>query len=138
MKPETNLTISARLDAPATAESRTAVQSRLGEGFQHKDSARWVITATRWATLVSWHSLTPDYAEANAPPMLNYGWVYPQSLLIFTICIVYSVVTPLVLVFGAIYFGAACEWGPSASYWTQRLCCLLTSRSRSQVQASLQ
>lgn len=54
--------------------------------------------------------LTPvDYAEANAPPMLNYGWVYPQSLLIFTITLVYSVVSPLILVFGAMYFGMACQ-----------------------------
>jgi hypothetical protein len=50
-----------------------------------------------------------DYAEANAPPMLNYGWVYPQALLVFTITLVYSVVSPLILVFGAIYFGNACE-----------------------------
>lgn len=41
--------------------------------------------------------------------MLNYGWVYPQALLVFTITLVYSVVSPLILVFGAIYFGAACE-----------------------------
>jgi hypothetical protein len=50
-----------------------------------------------------------DHAEANAPPMINYGWVYPQALLIFTITLVYSVVSPLILVFGAIYFGVACE-----------------------------
>ncbi|WWC59373.1 uncharacterized protein I303_101925 [Kwoniella dejecticola CBS 10117] len=48
-----------------------------------------------------------DYAEANAPPMLNYGWVYPQALLVFTITLVYSVMSPLILVFGAIYFGIA-------------------------------
>jgi hypothetical protein len=41
--------------------------------------------------------------------MLNYGWVYPQALLIFTITLVYSVVSPLILVFGAIYFGVSCE-----------------------------
>lgn len=41
--------------------------------------------------------------------MLNYGWVYPQSLLVFTVTLVYSVVSPLILVFGAIYFGVACE-----------------------------
>lgn len=51
-----------------------------------------------------------DHAEANAPPMLNYGWVYPQALLIFTITLVYSVVSPLILIFGAIYFGVACEF----------------------------
>jgi len=53
--------------------------------------------------------MTIDHAEANAPPMLNYGWVYPQALLIFTITLVYSVVTPLILVFGAVYFGVSCE-----------------------------
>jgi len=52
---------------------------------------------------------TADYAEANAPPMLNYGWVYPQALLIFTLTLVFSVVSPLILVFGAIYFGVGCE-----------------------------
>lgn len=51
-----------------------------------------------------------DHAEANAPPMLNYGWVYPQALLIFTITLVYSVVSPLILVFGAVYFGVSCEY----------------------------
>ena len=50
-----------------------------------------------------------DHAEANAPPMLNYGWVYPQALLIFTITLVYSVVSPLILIFGAVYFGVACK-----------------------------
>nr|ODN96882.1 membrane protein [Cryptococcus depauperatus CBS 7855] len=45
-----------------------------------------------------------DYAEANAPPMLNYGWVYPQALLVFTITLVFSVMSPLILVFGATYF----------------------------------
>lgn len=41
--------------------------------------------------------------------MLNFGWVYPPALLVFTITLVYSVVSPLILVFGAIYFGTACE-----------------------------
>jgi hypothetical protein len=53
---------------------------------------------------------TLDFAEAYAPPMLNYGWVYPQALLVFTLTLVYSVVSPLILVFGAIYFGVACEY----------------------------
>ncbi|WVQ74072.1 hypothetical protein IAR50_003655 [Cryptococcus sp. DSM 104548] len=48
-----------------------------------------------------------DYAEANAPPQLNYGWIYPQALLVFTITLVYSVMSPLILIFGAIYFGMA-------------------------------
>ncbi|WVQ97942.1 hypothetical protein IAU59_005061 [Kwoniella sp. CBS 9459] len=48
-----------------------------------------------------------DFAEANAPPMLNYGWVYPQALLVFTITLVYSVMSPLILFFGATYFGVS-------------------------------
>ncbi|KAL0071018.1 hypothetical protein AAF712_001576 [Marasmius tenuissimus] len=48
-----------------------------------------------------------DYAELNAPPMINYGVVYPQAILMFTITILYSVVQPLILIFGALYFGMA-------------------------------
>ncbi|OWZ67604.1 hypothetical protein AYX14_04653 [Cryptococcus neoformans] len=54
-----------------------------------------------------WTKTPRDYAEANAPPMLNYGWVYPQALLVFTITLVYSVMSPLILIFGAIYFAMA-------------------------------
>jgi calcium permeable stress-gated cation channel len=39
--------------------------------------------------------------------MINYGVVYPQSILIFTIIMLYSVVQPLIVIFGAIYFGVA-------------------------------
>jgi hypothetical protein len=49
--------------------------------------------------------MSTDYAELNAPPMINYGIVYPQAILIFVITLLYSVVQPLILVFGAIYFG---------------------------------
>ncbi|THG99126.1 hypothetical protein EW026_g3170 [Hermanssonia centrifuga] len=48
-----------------------------------------------------------DYAELNAPPMINYGVVYPQAILIFVITLLYSVIQPLILIFGAIYFGSA-------------------------------
>ncbi|OCH92402.1 DUF221-domain-containing protein [Obba rivulosa] len=48
-----------------------------------------------------------DYAELNAPPMINYGVVYPQSILIFVITLLYSVIQPLILIFGAVYFGVA-------------------------------
>lgn len=48
-----------------------------------------------------------DFAELNAPPMINYGVVYPQAILIFVITLLYSVIQPLIVVFGAIYFGAA-------------------------------
>ncbi|TFK37064.1 hypothetical protein BDQ12DRAFT_713700 [Crucibulum laeve] len=48
-----------------------------------------------------------DYAELNAPPMINYGVVYPQAILMFVITMLYSVVQPLIVIFGAIYFGMA-------------------------------
>ena len=48
-----------------------------------------------------------DFAELNAPPMINYGVVYPQAILIFVITMLYSVVQPLIVIFGAIYFGVA-------------------------------
>jgi hypothetical protein len=80
------------------------------------------------ATLV-WNRLwakTPrDFATANAPPIINYGWVYPQALLVFTVTLVYSVVSPSILVFGAIYFGMACK--------LESLDLQLTDRSRLQV-----
>lgn len=46
-----------------------------------------------------------DFAELNAPPMINYGAVYPQAILVFVITLLYSVIQPLILIFGAIYFG---------------------------------
>ena len=39
--------------------------------------------------------------------MINYGVVYPQAILIFVITIIYSVVQPLIVIFGALYFGVA-------------------------------
>ncbi|CDW97173.1 hypothetical protein [Sporisorium scitamineum] len=48
-----------------------------------------------------------EFAELNAPPTLAMGNVYPQALLIFTLCILYSIVSPLIVIFGAIYFGIA-------------------------------
>ncbi|KAG5645965.1 hypothetical protein DXG03_004757 [Asterophora parasitica] len=46
-----------------------------------------------------------DYAELNAPPMINYGVVYPQAILMFVITLLYSVTQPLIVLFGAFYFG---------------------------------
>lgn len=37
--------------------------------------------------------------------MINYGVVYPQAILMFVITLLYSVVQPLIVIFGAIYFG---------------------------------
>lgn len=48
-----------------------------------------------------------DYAELNAPPQINLGRVYPQALLVFTIGLTYSVISPLILPFTTLYFGIA-------------------------------
>lgn len=47
-----------------------------------------------------------DYAELVQPPVFSYGFYLPQTLLIFIICIVYSVLpkSELVTLFGLIYF----------------------------------
>lgn len=37
--------------------------------------------------------------------MINYGVVYPQAILIFVVTILYSVIQPTILIFGALYFG---------------------------------
>jgi len=37
--------------------------------------------------------------------MINYGAVYPQAILVFVITMLYSVIQPLIMVFGAAYFG---------------------------------
>lgn len=48
-----------------------------------------------------------QYAELNAPPQLYSGSVYPAALIVFTLGILYSIVTPLITVFVTIYFGLA-------------------------------
>lgn len=47
-----------------------------------------------------------DYAELAAPPVFNYGFFLPQSMLIFVICTVYSVLPAswTIVMFGLIYF----------------------------------
>ncbi|KAL8954542.1 MAG: hypothetical protein Q9183_007062, partial [Haloplaca sp. 2 TL-2023] len=46
------------------------------------------------------------YAELVQPPVFSYGFYLPQTLLIFVICIVYSVLQSswLILFFGLVYF----------------------------------
>lgn len=39
--------------------------------------------------------------------MINYGVVYPQAILIFTVTMLYSIVVPPIVIFGAVYFGIA-------------------------------
>ncbi|KAF0519158.1 DUF221-domain-containing protein [Gigaspora margarita] len=45
-----------------------------------------------------------EYAEASAPPFLDYGQELPPVILIFVIVLIYSSITPIILPFGAIYF----------------------------------
>ncbi|EXJ79214.1 hypothetical protein A1O3_08715 [Capronia epimyces CBS 606.96] len=47
-----------------------------------------------------------DYAELAKPPVFSYGFYLPQTMLIFIICIVYSVLPSswMVTLFGLIYF----------------------------------
>lgn len=54
-----------------------------------------------------WARTPREHAELNAPPQLYAGSVYPAALIVFTLCIVYSIVSPLVTIFGAIYFALA-------------------------------
>ena len=37
--------------------------------------------------------------------MINYGVVYPQAILIFVVTLLYSIIQPVILIFGALYFG---------------------------------
>lgn len=47
-----------------------------------------------------------DYAELQKPPVFQYGFYLPTSLLIFNLCLIYSVVMPgcVILAFGTLYF----------------------------------
>jgi calcium permeable stress-gated cation channel len=47
-----------------------------------------------------------DYAELAAPPVFSYGFFLPQSMLIFVICTVYSLLPAswTIILFGLIYF----------------------------------
>lgn len=47
-----------------------------------------------------------DYAELVQPPVFSYGFYLPQTLLIFIVCVVYSILPGswLVLAFGLFYF----------------------------------
>ena len=57
--------------------------------------------------IMLWGAKTPrDYAELVQPPVFKYGFYLPTSLLVFILCIVYSILPAgfLVLLFGLIYF----------------------------------
>ncbi|GAA5863074.1 hypothetical protein JCM8547_002789 [Rhodosporidiobolus lusitaniae] len=48
-----------------------------------------------------------EHAALNAPTMVNLGVVWPQALLIWTLGLTYSIITPLILPFATLYFGLA-------------------------------
>lgn len=41
---------------------------------------------------------------AYAPPVAQLGWIYPSLLLVFTLCLTYDVIMPVMLILGALYF----------------------------------
>lgn len=47
-----------------------------------------------------------DYAELSQPPVFSYGFYLPQTLLIFVVCVIYSVLPSswLIQLFGLFYF----------------------------------
>jgi len=54
-----------------------------------------------------------EFTEVYAPPAINYGMVYPPAIMVFILTLTYSVISPLILIFGAIYFGVGCEYQPA-------------------------
>ncbi|SCV74453.1 BQ2448_8092 [Microbotryum intermedium] len=58
-------------------------------------------------TKMFWTKTPRDHAQLNSPTMVNLGTVYPQALLIFTLGVTYSIITPLILPFATLYFGIA-------------------------------
>lgn len=56
---------------------------------------------------VFWTRTPREFSELNAPPVLSLGTVYPQAILIFNVCVTYSVISPVILVFATLYFGIA-------------------------------
>lgn len=48
-----------------------------------------------------------ERATATYLPTMDLATLYPQALLVFTLCILYSIVTPLIVLFGTCYFGIA-------------------------------
>lgn len=68
-------------------------------------------------------SSTPrDFAEVFAPVVTNYAWIYGQPMLIFTIVAIYSVIAPLILVVGVVYF--------TLGYYANKYCLLYVHHRR--------
>ena len=45
-----------------------------------------------------------DYADLRQPPNFNFGFFLPQPILVFIICMCYSIISPWIVLIGAIYF----------------------------------
>ncbi|KAG6039865.1 hypothetical protein E4U41_001942 [Claviceps citrina] len=60
------------------------------------------------APIYRWLSTTPrDFDEIQKPPIFQYGFYLPTALLVFNLCLIYSVLVEgwVILIFGVIYFG---------------------------------
>ncbi|KAG5996571.1 hypothetical protein E4U54_002537 [Claviceps lovelessii] len=60
------------------------------------------------APIYRWQSATPrDFDEIQKPPIFQYGFYLPTALLVFNLCLIYSVLVEgwVILIFGIIYFG---------------------------------
>ncbi|SCZ96759.1 BZ3500_MvSof-1268-A1-R1_Chr4-1g06692 [Microbotryum saponariae] len=66
-------------------------------------------------TKLFWTKTPRDHAQLNSPTTVNLGTVYPRvrralirtALLIFTLGVTYSIISPLILPFATLYFGIA-------------------------------
>lgn len=45
-----------------------------------------------------------DFAESSTPQLIYYGQELPPTVFIFVLVLVYSSITPIILLFGTIYF----------------------------------
>ncbi|GES81939.1 DUF221-domain-containing protein [Rhizophagus clarus] len=45
-----------------------------------------------------------DFAESSTPPLIYYGQELPPAVFVFVLVLVYSSITPIILLFGTIYF----------------------------------
>ncbi|OZJ03580.1 hypothetical protein BZG36_03044 [Bifiguratus adelaidae] len=51
------------------------------------------------------HPKTPrGHSDLEAPWQYSYGWSLPVPLLVFIICLVYSTISPLIVIFGMVFF----------------------------------
>lgn len=95
--------------APSAAQFGCYHPESVFDHVFHEDASRYVLSPLLISDkgIYCRECVHTDFAELNAPPMINYGVVYPQAILMFVITMLYSVVQPLIVIFGAVYFGVA-------------------------------